>query len=237
MRSLFIASFSGILSLLSAAGCAVSPAESAASDGAEASLTSSGSLGFDGASPSANVTLGGHVEKQGPASAGINAALEAMTKLGANQNVLFQAGVYALDGAALTALAGATAGPREIAYDVMFRVDGSRPGSKQGLGFQEKLESTETLACAVVNANKALSIYKETQAFEAVRGDQSLDAAERQTLDKDAALVVGSLLASASPSKLVTCTWSNNDDTDATALVSVDEGTGIVRVLLAWAGG
>jgi hypothetical protein len=239
MRSLSIASLSGFIGLLFVAGCAASPAAAGDGEGepsAEA-LSSSASPDFDGAAPAKAVTLGGHAEKLGTASKGIDDAVDAMTKLGSNQNVVFLAGVYSLDAAALAAFDGTAATQQELAYDLMFRVDGSTAGGKSGFGYQEKLQETETLECGVIQANHALATFKSARAFDAVHGDDSLDAEAKRALDEDAALVVGSLLATASPSKLVQCTWSNNDDTDATALITVNEGTGMVRVLLAWAGG
>jgi hypothetical protein len=222
----------------SVAACAASePAGN--TTGEEQALTAlpSGSIPFDGPTPSSEVRLGGHAERQGPASVRIDGVLDAMTKLSANQNVLFLAGMYRVDAEVLATFARTGAAQQAIAYDVMFRVDGSKAGTKTGLGFQSKLEPSETLGCESIDTRSALAVYTQTRAFDAVHGDDSLTAAQKRTLDADAAVVVDSLLAASRPSKLVQCTWSNNDDTDATALVTVDEGSGVVRVLLAWAGG
>jgi hypothetical protein len=238
MRTLFISSLSGVFSVLFAAGCTASSAAPDASQGAEAALTSSsGTIGFDGSTPAAEVTLGGRAAERGPASSGIERALREITSIGANQNVLFEAGVYQIDAAGLAAFAATGATQQDIAYDIMFRVDGSKAGGHDGFGFQVKLESTESLDCGAIHSDAALSTFEDARAFDAVHADDSIDAAQRQSVEKDAALVVGALLKSSPSSKVVKCVWSNNDDTDATALITVDDGTGVVRVLLAWAGG
>ncbi len=125
----------------------------------------------------------------------------------------------------------------EATYQMMFRVDGSAPGDDTPLGFYAKWDpEVETIGCRVIDRSKAHSRFKHFQAYVSSHGDPQNSAKARSFEANATALVSSFLKGAAAGARLYRCHWDNNDDTDADALILLDDKGGEVRVLLAFAG-
>jgi hypothetical protein len=151
-----------------------------------------------------------------------------------DQNTSFIAGAFRMSPGDLTDFRSSSNAffvQKNMAYDMMFRADGSTAGGKEGLGFQEKwTPEVETMRCRVAEPSKGLTTFKSYQAYTVSH------EANKLAFEKATGAAVGSLLKDIGSAALYSCHWDNTDDTDADALVVVNFQTGDVRVLLAFAG-
>jgi hypothetical protein len=192
---------------------------------------------FLGKGAATNVELGGHAAKQLATSKDVAAATSAMKD--SADNVEVHAAAYQMspiDAAELKDPLNCFAPRGYIAYDVMFRADGSRPNQSAGFGWATGWQPQfETNHCAAVDPSKAVKRFRRSHGYATAHG--AGDAQKRALLENDSVILVHAMLKGASAAKLYGCHWDNNDDTDVDALVSVDYKTGQVRTLMAFAGG
>ncbi len=195
---------------------------------------------FKGTGTSKEVTIAGKPATLLPISKEIKALVEEMTKANDIQNNQFMAAVYALsavDAAAFSSPAGAYVAQKNMAYDFMYRADGSKPGSNEGFGWADKWNAEyEDMGCRATTRDKADARFKRFGAYKSHQGDDQIPIAKRDLIKRDATKLVASFLSGAGAgAKLYSCHWDNNDDTTSEALVLVD-GTE-ARVVVGWEGG
>jgi hypothetical protein len=217
-------------------GCTV--ASSSTSSGSDA-LTENPA--FAGSAAPVSVKIDGHDATLKAPSSHVVALVKEMTHANPRQNNSFYAGVYTLAPAELSDFDSPIndfAARKYIAYDLMFRIDGSTPGSDKGFGWNSKWDSgDEKMGCNEVPDGKALSRFEHFSAYTSSHDDPQISQASRDLLTHDAPQVVSALFDSSPLSAtLYECHWDNEDDTNADALVLTDEMSGEVRVLLAFDG-
>jgi hypothetical protein len=145
-----------------------------------------------------------------------------------------------------------------MVFDMLFRSDGSRPDAPQpdDLSFATKFETEfDSFKCTQLKAtttgrhpqsllDKAIARYHGFTAFVIAHGDTSVPKTTRDKLSADADAAVTSMMSGAdAKSKVYSCHWDNNDDTEMDGLIRIDAkqvddaNNSQIRVLSAFAGG
>jgi hypothetical protein len=176
-----------------------------------------------------------------PPSPALAKILADMSKIGGEQNVSFYAGTYKLAASDLAQWDEPLNdhwAQNNMAFDLMFRIDGSKAGDKTGFGWAAKWSpDSERVSCQIVkDQKKAFTRFSAFQAFSAMRDDKQASSADHATLENGGRTAVGSMLKDLGGAKLYKCHWDNTDDTDTDALVTIDAKSGEVRVLVAFTG-
>jgi hypothetical protein len=230
---------STVFALVSLAACSGSQDGAAGQGVGEEQLTKAPP--FLGAGSTRTVKIDGADSRQLATSSGLDGLVDEMSRANHIQNISFAAGAFKLDAAHVgewSSKLNCRFTQNKMAYDLLFRADGSTPGGTKGLGFQDEWHPEfETMRCQEMkDKTRALSRFKRFEGYVGAQGDTQIPAAKRQLLEKNAGLAVGSLMRDVGAAKLFNCHWDNTDDSSADALVRVDEKTGEIRVLLAFSG-
>jgi hypothetical protein len=167
------------------------------------------------------------------ASANVTSLTKEMTDANPIQNDVFQAGSYASSPELVTAFHA----DNTIAYDMMFRLDGSAPGARKGFGWAEHYEARyESLSCSAVPLAQAEATFTQFEGYQIHQGDDQIAASKRALIARDAKKLIASFADQASATaELYNCHWDNNDDSASDALVIIDESR--VDVVMAFKGG
>lgn len=234
--------FSGLaVSLLffSLAGCA-EPSSSTSADepeSDEAAVTRAPA--FKGSGAGKSVQLGGHAAKLIPVSTQVAALVKEMTEANDIQNNQFLAAVYTATPAELAPFFDSTKSyeaQKNMAFDMMYRADGSSPGGSTGFGWAEKWQPEyESMGCRPTTAEKADAQFKRFGAYKSHHGDDQISLTKRNLIKSDATKLVAAFLKGTTNAKLYRCHWDNNDDTTSEALISIAGSE--VRVIVGWEGG
>jgi hypothetical protein len=230
----------GCMGMIAIAGCASQGTSEDGAQGQVGALVSGPTFVGTGAPKAMKVK--DYAAKEVVASDEMAALLAEMTKIGADQNASYTAATYTLAQASdiknWDDKFNCNWYRNSMAYDLMWRSDGSDPGASSGFGYAAKWEPDfEQISCQVVKSRaKALSRFQSFQGYTVTANDKGLTAAQRTQLQQDAARAVDSLLKDAGSAALYACHWDNADDTNLDALVTVDEKAGQLRVLAALAG-
>jgi hypothetical protein len=244
--------------LFSAFSCSSTPVPEQA-EPAGSSQADVAPFGADGAGMA--VTIDGiDRNQQLPVSANLGALLTDMTK-STDQNVIFSGTIYQLSTDQLDRFddrLNCFAVRTSMVYDMLFQSDGSRPkkGSDPGsgpfsfaTGFEPELDSFKCTQLKATTqgrrpqslSEKALARFHGFTAYVTMHSDTSVPKATRDRLDADAQAAVNSLMSGAdTKSRVYSCHWDNNDDTEMDGLLRIDETDSVnsqLRVLSAFAGG
>jgi hypothetical protein len=228
---------------LAAAGCASSndTTEDAPAATADEALTATS---FLGTGAGRKMTIDGNEARQLPVDPQLHALVASMNDT--SQNTWFHASAYTMDPGALGTgweqTLNCHATRNFMAYDMMWRSDGSTPSVNEagGSGDQKWAErwnpEYETMSCHEIQASKALSRFRRSSGY-ATSMSAAKTPARKKQLETSSAAAVASLLKGIGPSKVFFCHWDNNDDTDADAVYTLDVKKGSARVLVSIGGG
>ena len=188
---------------------------------------------FEGSFSSQPVKLGTVSTTLLGASTNVSSLTKEMTDANDIQNDTFQAGSYASSPALLAAFKA----DKTMAYDIMFRLDGSAPGANSGFGWAAKYEAKyESLSCKSVPLSKAEATFSKFQGYQNHQGDDQIPAQKRALIKSDMKKLISTFVGEASSNaELFNCHWDNNDDSDADSLVLIDDRR--VHVVMVFAGG
>jgi hypothetical protein len=216
---------------------------------------------FGGNGVGVSVTINGvDSDKQLPIGDEVKALLTEMTNA-TDQNVKFQGTIYELPTPELDRFddkLNCFAVRTNTVFDMLFRSDGSRPDAPHpdDLSFATKFEPEfDSFKCTQLKAtatgrhpqsllDKAIARYHGFTAFVTAHGDTSVPKTARDKLSADADAAVTSMMSGVdAKSKVYSCHWDNNDDTEMDGLIRIDPKTvddanlSQVRVLSAFNGG
>jgi hypothetical protein len=234
VRVRLVPSRCAFLALLTLTGCASSPNEDTAQDDVVRGVP------FKGSGPEKAVTIGEHEAQLVPTSGEVSRLVGEMTSANDIQNNQFLAAVYRWNAAAVadfTSAREAYGAQKRMAFDLMYRADGSSPGGEEGFGWADHFRPDyEDMACRRIALDRADATFKRFGAYVSHQGDEQIPTDKRALIERDATKLVASFLKDLTPSAAVyTCAWDNNDDTASEALVSVDGFE--TRVVVGWEGG
>jgi hypothetical protein len=168
-------------------------------------------------------------------AAGVEAALVDALKT-QDQNVSAESATYTnVPSEFLGDLTAAEA--KNVAFQLMFRSDGR--DFRDFKGFGTALASSETLKCSAITSSKVAAAVAKFHGVQAILADDQ-DANAKQAAAKFKPAIgdaVNALVNVAASAELVACTWNNNDDTSAGAIVGIDAKSSTVRVLFVFDGG
>ena len=230
-----------VLALTLVAGCGSPTTKDGSVDpaGEESALTAAPDFRAPGVG--AALKIDGRDAKFAPVNAAVTKLAKDMTDANNIQNNSFYAAVYVSAPGNLgdfDSTLNSYAVRNNMAFDIMFRSDGSKPGDAGGFGWQQKWNpENETMGCLATDRAKADSRFKRFSAYVSSHGDSQIPVAKRSVIETSATVLVRSFVKSAPASaKLYKCHWDNTDDTSADALLLVDAKTGEIRVIVALQG-
>jgi hypothetical protein len=115
-----------------------------------------------------------------------------------------------------------------LAFDAMFRVVDSVFSEE---GTQRLDLESHDLECKAVPRSTGLRILRNSAEIQNVRKGLT-QADKKQTFDANYQTVISALIPDSASAEVAHCHWTNTDDEDANALLSVDRTAGIVSVLV-----
>jgi hypothetical protein len=210
---------------------------------------------FASGTPSRDLSVDERQATQFAASDGLAKVLDPMNKSGGEQNASFFASAYtfknAMSQGEFDEPLNCHATRNNIAYDLMFRADGSTPSDPNGRGgsgflsFQNGFRiELESLGCTrlapksgPITEGFLLKTFRGFQAYSVLLGDSGLSAAQKSELAAKSALLIKAYMTEKASSTTYKCHWDNNDDTATDALVGLDFKSGRAAVITAFAGG
>jgi hypothetical protein len=117
-----------------------------------------------------------------------------------------------------------------VAFDAMFRVVDA-VFAEEGTA---KLDvDTHELECKSVSRTEGLRSLENSSEFKGVR-EGLKDAVAKRAFEANVHTVVEALIPASSAAEVVHCHWTNTDDEDANALLSVDREAGTISALVAF---
>lgn len=213
------------------AGCAQSGEES--SNTAEAVRTTIPAFFQDGTGGA--TAVGGKAGDKLQVATAVQDVATRMSTIAGNVPGYFAAAGVRLAPADVAPLTTGATLPKAFGYDLMSLAgSGYVPANRatDGRSFEDNVR------CVKADPAQFQRIAKQWGAYTAARSDESLAAADREELKAKMTVLVSALLGAGEPRTLratmpafFKCSWGNDDDTTAKALVTMDGITGEVRAV------
>jgi hypothetical protein len=213
-------------------GCANATDDSPTTGGEAVTAAAARPPAFLQAGSDGSATIDGKTGDKLKVSNEVDALAKRMSDIAGNVPGYFAGAAIKLAPADVSALTRETKLPKAFGYDLMSLAGGYVPAGPERI-------MEELVNCSRADASKFQLIASKWDAYTNARSDDQVSQADRDELKAKLATFVGSFRGDGEPitmqptqSAYFKCTWSNDDDTQANALVAMEGLTGVVRVIV-----